>query len=181
MIKSRLLKRSQFSFLLMGVSKQVSKQFSKSRFLEDASNRNSIYSVADEFLVQCPRCQNCAKIFKRDSANPSLHSPRRLSCLHCGYSKDWNGTGMSFGAPRDPCFGLPLWFQVPCSGHILWAYNLRHLNIIEQYVVATLREKRRHPQWGWQNQSLFNRLPHWIKAAHNRQRVLKTIAKLKEK
>ena len=27
----------------------------------------------------------------------------------------------------DNCFGLPLWLQTPYAGHVLWAFNARHL------------------------------------------------------
>jgi hypothetical protein len=81
---------------------------------------------------------------------------------------------------RDGYFGLQLWLQAPCCGHVLWAYNRRHLSLIEQYVAALLREHHRRPDFGWHNNSLVNRLPEWMIVAKHRQAVLHAIRKLKD-
>ncbi|MGI5171658.1 hypothetical protein ACQEU3_45665 [Spirillospora sp. CA-253888] len=36
----------------------------------------------------------------------------------------------------------PLWLQRSCCGHVLWAYNVRHLDLLESYAAAKLREGR---------------------------------------
>jgi hypothetical protein len=43
-----------------------------------------------------------------------------------------------------------------------------------------LREHARG-EHGWSNQALANRLPWWMKAAHNRDDILNCIEKLREK
>jgi hypothetical protein len=80
----------------------------------------------------------------------------------------------------DSYFGLPLWLQAPCCGHVLWAYNRHHLSLIEQYVQADLRELSGEPKLGWHANSLTSRLPDWMIVAKHRQAVLNAIAKLKE-
>lgn len=68
---------------------------------------------------------------------------------------------------------------MPCCGETLWAYNEAHVAFLEQYVAATLRERRSH-RWGWgRNSSLESRLPRWIQAAKNRAAVLKKLALLR--
>jgi len=158
---------------------------SKTRFVEGGvENGETIYTMMDEFLVVCPHCNSCASIRKFDPTNRDWFAPRRLLCEHCSFTKDWAGRSLYHGwyndPPFEPCFALPLWLSTRCCGHILWAYNLHHLKITEQYVSAELRENVRHPRYGWFNQSLFNRLPKWIKEAKNRDKVLKAITKLKQ-
>jgi hypothetical protein len=74
---------------------------------------------------------------------------------------------------------MPLWLVTPCANDVLWAYNLRHLELIESYMAATLRERRQAATYGWPNSSLVSRLPKWVGAAKNRVQVLKAIARLK--
>ncbi len=56
-----------------------------------------------------------------------------------------------------------------------WAYNVEHLNLLESYLRAQLRERGR-----WTGtMSLVERLPAWLKAAKHRDEALRTIAKLR--
>jgi hypothetical protein len=145
---------------------------SEHRFQE---NGEHIYDMLGEILVVCPNCHSCAMI--RPVAP-------HMVCPSCGTNKNWHGRLGPVGQPmvegNDPNFGLPLWLRSPCCGQVLWAYNLRHLELMEAYVGAQLREHRRGPKLGWFNQGLFNRLPKWIKEAGHRDEVLRVIAKLKQ-
>jgi DNA-directed RNA polymerase subunit RPC12/RpoP len=80
------------------------------------------------------------------------------------------------GAPIDPTFGLPLWLQLPCCGHTLWAYNEEHLATLRAYVTATHRIPPPNNKW-----SMFTRLPRWIKAAKNRGVLLKCCDRLEQR
>ena len=146
----------------------------------------TIYGQLQEILVVCPRCRACAHVTVRLGAAPSLpgyFTDRRVICAACGYVKEWNKRGIGFNwnasLMRDCYFGLPLWLQTRCCGHVLWAYNRQHLHIIEQYIAAHLREHRADAKAGWRNSSLVNRLPEWMIVARHRQAVLHAIAKLK--
>lgn len=68
-----------------------------------------------------------------------------------------------------------LYLQIPCCGHTLWAYNLKHLNYLKQYVQAELRENKPYYL------SVESRLPVWIKSSKNRTTILKAISKLEQK
>ena len=81
-----------------------------------------------------------------------------------------------FGGPDDPFFGLPLWLRVDCCGHVLWAYNRDHLDLIEAYVSARLR-KRGMPPHGM---SMVEQLPAWMKDAKHRDDILSGIRKLRD-
>jgi hypothetical protein len=141
----------------------------------------TIYNYMDEYLVVCPRCAACAQVILRDAQQTGLLAPRRFICTHCGRTKDWQGRTLCLGTACDSYFGLPLWLQITVDDNLLWAYNLRHLHLIAAYVQATLRERRADAASGWQNTSLINRLPGWIKQAKHRRRVLKAVRQLNEK
>jgi len=76
----------------------------------------------------------------------------------------------------EPLTGLPLWLQTPCAGHVLWAWSAWHLDFIERYVSADLRERTPNI-----NTSLASRLPKWIKSARHRKEILKGIRRLRER
>ena len=119
-------------------------------------------------------------------AGETLAAPvaRRLVCAHCGLTKDRAAHAYP---PRelDAWYEqLELWLQMPCCGETLWAYNQEHLDFLEQYVAATLRERTRKDgttlsQTAARNSTLASRLPAWIKSAKNRDEVLKCISKLR--
>lgn len=148
----------------------------------------TIYGQMQYVLVVCPRCHACARITVRLGAttHPDCFTPRRVVCPACSYVKEWEGGGLHYdwyASPmRDCWFGLPLWLQTRCCGHVLWAYNREHLYIMEQYVAAHLREQEpnaRGRRIGWRSKTLVNRLPEWMIVAGHRRAVLHAIKKLK--
>lgn len=147
------------------------------RFSDDGQ---LVYDFNEEFLVICPKCASMAKVIpfdvKSEDLRDKLFAPRKLICLSCVHRATYNGKGVGMGGSVDWYFKLPLWLQISCCGEILWAYNLRHLEFIEKYVAAKLRERKPHS-----NKSMASRLPNWIKSAKNRDEVLKGIGKLREK
>jgi ssDNA-binding Zn-finger/Zn-ribbon topoisomerase 1 len=101
--------------------------------------------------VSCPECQKTARV-------PVRWQVRRL------------------GSAVDPVFGLPLWLQLSCCGETLWAYNASHLWALRGYVSAGLRERVGVMQW-----SMFSRLPKWMSAHKNRERILTSMKRLEER
>ncbi len=75
-------------------------------------------------------------------------------------------------------FGRPLLLQAPCYGNVLWAWNVRHLELVAAIVGAPLRERERGASNVF-NGSLLTKLPRWMKAAKNREAVLACIEKLR--
>jgi hypothetical protein len=155
----------------------------------------TLHRFSYEFLVHCPKCNKRAHVvLLRESGvelpEPrdgyvldAIFHPRRLVCAHCGFTQDWRGREIQSGGPCDWYFLQPVWLQTPCCGETLWAYNKEHLDFLEQYVAATLRE-RAHPDGPLlsqkaRNLSLASRLPAWIKSAKNRDDVLRCIGKLR--
>ncbi|WP_185734848.1 hypothetical protein [Micromonospora globispora] len=148
--------------------------------------------AAGEIFVHCPRCAGWASILPDpdpdpESAGRSRHHVwlrRRLSCLGCAYLDVWHllaaqgdnaRTLPEFSGPNDPYFGLPLWLSIDCRGRVLWAYNAEHLDLLEAYVSARLRERGRDMG----SQTLVERLPAWIKDGKHRADVLEGIGRLR--
>jgi hypothetical protein len=151
--------------------------------------RDKDESIADKMrliLVECPRCRSSASITPcptTESRPVDCFTPRRVVCPACSYVKEWAGNAVCFdgyGDPvRDGYFGLPLWLQTPCCGHLLWADNRFHLGVLEQFIQADLREHRLEPPFVYRTYSLVYRLPEWMIIAKHRQAVLDAIARLK--
>jgi hypothetical protein len=147
-----------------------------------------IYDFYEEFLVVCPKCDKLAKVIideaefeklptrKTHKFRSRFFAPRRLVCLNCVHRDYWKGSRIATGASVDWYFRLPLWLEISCCGETLWAYNLKHLEYIEKYVAAKLRERTSKTA-----KSMVSRLPKWIKSAKNRAEILKAIGKLKGK
>jgi len=149
----------------------------KKRF-QDSGDR--LYELLDEVLVICPECRGRARVGLRHPEVGGHFAPRRLVCGGCSYTKDSSGQEVWTGIPFDPFFRQPLWLQGNFRGRVLWAYNVRHLRLLEEYVGASLREHRQREGLGWHNQSLVNRLPKWLKSGKNRDGVRRVIARLKQ-
>ena len=143
-------------------------------------SRERIYSFHDELLVRCPHCDSCAILRCIDPDKVDFFAPRRFSCTACGSSKDLSKQKIESWYTVDDYLGYPLWLETSCCGETLWAYNLRHLEFIEAFVRAKLRERKPDELYGWSNRSLFSRLPKWIQSGKNREEIIKAIAKIRE-
>ncbi len=160
-----------------------------------SNSGQTLEDFVDIIYVCCPQCHQCTQVrrlsideetilsddFSQHGSWSHRHSfsPRKLSCLHCGYAKIWKGKTQNRGGPYDWYFRLPLWLQTPCCGEILWAFNEKHLSFLERYVTAKLRIKF-HVEGQIRNGTMASRLPGWIKSAKNRDEVIKGITRLKE-
>jgi hypothetical protein len=157
-----------------------------SRFL-DRGRWLAAYS--DLIYVACPRCGGQAVVIPRPGLperryyNQLLYRPRRLTCPLCGAAKEWfpqkSGAGLvavTLGGRSEPFFGRPLWLQAPCCGHVLWAYNGRHLDALESFVSAELRERTGYAS----RMAMIPRLPAWIKRANHRAEIARTIGRLRD-
>ncbi|MFE4599832.1 hypothetical protein ACFRKE_03165 [Kitasatospora indigofera] len=151
----------------------------------DQRERKYGYDFLDEVLVRCPRCDGCAVVMPHPGApddadaavSGAVNFRRRLRCRGCGFFKDGTVPAAVLGGPADPFFRRPLWLRESCCGQVLWAYNVRHLDLLEAFVAAKLRE--RGELLPGAPTSLVERLPTWLKAAKNRTEVLRTIRRLR--
>lgn len=138
------------------------------RFVAPSKEVGDFY---DSFLIECPRCWSKATIDKKNGLT-GWDKEEVLSCSKCGYLKD--------GKQLYRTLRLNLWYKIDCCGHQLWALNDDHLNYIEKFVKAELREREKS-EYGYNNRSLPSRLPKWIQSSKNRESILKAIAKLRDK
>ncbi|HEX2204386.1 MAG TPA: hypothetical protein VHG91_13840 [Longimicrobium sp.] len=189
----------------------------------------TLWHLADEFLVRCPRCGRMARVLRLGEPGKrevrahctacafALHAPMdrapwfgpvrtqargrcgrcgtrleragvhpegsppprvaRVRCPTCGRTNHFAVTWTKVprcAEPHDGLVGLPLWLQTPVRGETLWAFNRRHLDALEAYVGATLRERR--PVF---NGSFASRLPRFVTRAEHRDAVLHAIARLR--
>ena len=134
--------------------------------------RETLSQFRDEYLVVCPQCSGCARVAPLDIDRQNYCAPHRITCQSCSYKKDEDVQSIGIE--------LTLWLQIEVSDGRLWFYNFRHLQYIEAFVRATLRERRTDIH-GCRNASVISRLPNWIKSAKNRKHVLKEIDRIKQK
>lgn len=132
------------------------------RFLLESRD---VYSFMNPMLVICPSCGEQGDVWERNDEV-------RLSCLHCGHMQMKESGTKYVGEPIDVHFGVALFLQTGCCGHVLWAYNREHLNYIKDYIEEKIRTSE------GTNRSLESRLPAWMKRKQNRKEVLRTIEKL---
>ncbi|WP_235567277.1 hypothetical protein [Lysobacter sp. Root604] len=81
------------------------------------------------------------------------------------------------GEAHDPHFGLPLRLIERTRVGLLWAYNGEHIDELQRYVAADLRERR----GAMSNSTMASRLPTWMKLARHRARVLRGLDRLAAK
>ena len=152
------------------------------RYLDEGDTRLDISKPTreDPTLVVCPACASKAFVLPLFEEETTV----KAVCPSCGFSKTTPGTSLRFNwhadNPTDGYFGLTLWLTTRCAGHSLWAFNNRHLDLLEAYVSAQLRERGRD-QTGWRNASVASRLPRWITSASNREEVRGAIRALRKK
>lgn len=133
----------------------------------------------DPILAICPKCHAKALIL------PATKDTVKCICTKCSFNKQKSNKKRSLGwhedIPHDGYFGFYLWLQIYCCSHSLYAFTIRHLNLLEAYIKADLRE-RKPSKNGWRcNSSVVAKLPKWIKSYKNREQLLKAIQKLRAK
>lgn len=165
----------------------VSDERFASRFLDHG---RPLAAYSDLIHVVCPACGGQAVVVPRPDL-PELRyyselqfRPRRLVCRQCATTRRWIArqtrpsggalVGVALGGPNDPFFNRPLWLQMPCCGHLLWAYNGSHLDVLHSYVAADVRERT------GLTMGMLDRLPVWIKKANHRAEVLRAIDRLRD-
>ena len=138
----------------------------------------------DRILVRCQRCDARATVRSIESAHPVEERPFgtfRLQCESCAHCAEMAPNAYAIlnavgGKLVDPFFRAPLLLQTDTRLGTVFAYNEQHLDWLERFVSADLRE-RTHLD-GRANASMASRLPRWMKLAKNRDAILQAIGKL---
>lgn len=128
----------------------------------------------NEVLVVCPNCT------KKANTTVNLEtSIARLSCLQCGLNKEasiilYNDATLKM--PSNMYFNAERWLQATFKNDVFYAYNNKHLDYLERYIFATIREHKVRTGF-----TLLEKLPKFYHEAKNRDALLKIIVKLKSK
>ncbi|GGM79811.1 hypothetical protein GCM10011609_14510 [Lentzea pudingi] len=113
-------------------------------------------------LVACPSC-----------AAQAVATADRLVCPTCAHTRPYNRVWCWDATSYVP----DLWLTTPCADHTLWALNTAHLDVLESYVSATLREDP-DPS-SVRRMTILAKLPAWLKSAKHRDEVLRAIRRLR--
>lgn len=140
------------------------------RFQDENLNLSYFYQ---EVSVICPSCAKKA-IAKVNQETKTA----RLFCLHCDYNKETttaikNG---SINTAANHYFKAELWLKASFKKEVFWAFNAEHLEYLERYISATLREHKARTGF-----TLLEKLPKFYHEAKNREDLLKIITKLRNK
>jgi Zn ribbon nucleic-acid-binding protein len=141
------------------------------RFQDDNKVLADFYQ---EVWVICPSCEKKA-IAKVNFENKTA----RLLCLNCGYNKETSTELMANGTVKMAAhqyFNAELWLKATFKNEVFWALNDKHLEYLERYISATLREHKDRTHF-----TLLEKLPKFYHEAKNRDDLLKIITKLKNK
>ncbi len=155
--------------------------------------RNSDFT--EKIDVVCPKCGHQATVVgaRMDASVAQYEEHVHFSCATCGYAVKYGNTPkltalvnskgravrgrmLLLNTTCDPFFGFRLWYVIETPHGTLWAYNLAHLTVIEQYIADCKREQNGLPL---KNHSLANRLPQWAKDTNHRELLLKLIQRFR--
>ena len=126
-----------------------------------------------EVWIVCPSCN------KKAMATVSFETKlARLFCVQCGYNKETttlikNGT---IHTAANNYFQAELWLKATFKNEVFVAYNDKHLEYLERYISADLREHKHRTHF-----TLLEKLPKFYHEAKNRESLLSIIKKLKNK
>jgi DNA-directed RNA polymerase subunit M/transcription elongation factor TFIIS len=145
--------------------------------IEKAHDRNRYEAIVKR------ACDNCGKAIEVIIPNNKEKVEElTIPCSHCGIVRTYKPKNDQYrlkyqsNGVCDPIFSLPLWFQTDVKGEVFWAYNRTHLNEIRDYVSAKLRERQTTT-----HMTMVERLPNFIKAAKNREVIVRAIDKMLER
>lgn len=144
--------------------------------LRFTDQNKTIRDFNDEVWVVCPTCAKKA-VAKADDKQKEV----RLFCENCGYNKHASTETTVFGIKGNwkmaahSYFKANLWLQHSFKDDIFYAYNGEHLNYLEEYITAGLREHKDREYF-----TLLEKLPKFYHEAKNRKSLLAIIDKLKK-
>ena len=128
----------------------------------------------NEVIVECGVCTKKAVAILNQQNNTA-----RMFCNNCGYNKEHSmllNETTKLHMPAHTFFKAQLWLTMAFKNDFFYAYNYNHLNYLERYISATLREHKDRSHF-----TLLEKLPKFYHEGKNRSELLKIIAKLKSK
>ncbi len=147
----------------------------KDRF---ADKKYRLSDFENKVWVVCPSCSKQALATVNEPEKQA-----RLLCVHCGYNTVSStmraykkGKTLEVKQAAHLFFDAELWFSAPFKNQVFWAYNPEHINYLEHYIAAKIREHKDRSHF-----TLLERLPKFYHEAKNREGLLKIINKSKNK
>ncbi|WP_300484931.1 hypothetical protein [Flavobacterium sp.] len=107
---------------------------------------------------------------KCTSCNQIKEFVPRIEEVHMCFKTDENNV-------REWRFNTELWYQKTVRGNVFWAYNEAHIDYLEGYIAAGLRERNSQYNVG---KTMVASLPKFVKDARNRDKLLKVIKEWKK-
>lgn len=165
--------------------KRPSKQTVAPARFHDRGRRIERY--CDEVLVECPRCQDCARVSLSQSPEQIAQHiwAWRLICGCCGHSAQWTDQLKNTEGPIQPNLvtgrELVLWLQTRSRGRLLWFFNQQHLHDVLGYVSALHRGRGTDGSARPSSRSMIATLPRWVVSAKNREDVKAGLKRLSKK
>jgi hypothetical protein len=122
----------------------------------------------------CGNCGSAISHTTQPTKEPYITS--EITCGVCKHTRDYELQWYRYrnDKPTDPYFGFDLWLQITIKDHVLWLFNIDHLDYLSEYVDAKLREDD-----GRHKYSMITNLPQWVKSSKNRDVIVKKLKKLK--
>ena len=171
----------------------VKRTFKSERYYSDSrvlECKNCYYSIKEGTVkyrasVDTYCCNNEDKIQFKSQLLNEKPDKIKLKCPVCNEIKEFKPviTEIPFvlntdnKLAREFSFNAELWYQKEFGKSIFWAYNIEHINYLERYIKASLRERNNN---GSYNGTLVSRLPKFVKEAKNREKLLKILEKWKK-
>ena len=138
------------------------------------SNRWACFASDDE------RCRNCRKpLEQKNRPTRRMIDGKmfvRVRCNNCQETFDYPARYGWDEANYTPAPRNPLFLQTQVAGETLWVDNLAHLDALEDWLGAKVRERPAD-----RGLTMMARLPRWMKASTNREKVLRGLAQLRER
>ena len=126
-----------------------------------------------------PLCSHCRKPLDRRERPTARESDGklfvRIRCEHCGETEEYPALPGSPPSSGRPYRLLHRYLETQVAGETLWVNNLVHLEALEDWLGAKVRERPAD-----RGLTMMARLPRWMKASTNRPKVLRGLAQLRE-
>lgn len=146
-----------------------------------SKKENSIKYIA---YVDSYCCNNVDKVIFKSQIINEKPEVIKLKCPVCNKRKEFKPKieevfeFISDGnSQTERWFNAELWYQTTMLGNVFWAYNMAHIDYLQRYIQADLRERNSKVNGGG---TMIARLPIFVKEAKNRDKLLKIIEKWKK-
>lgn len=126
-----------------------------------------------------PRCSFCREQLDRNPRPTAVEKDGRLfvrvKCPNCAESVEYPANYASPPSSGRSYELLRRFLETQVAGETLWVNNLAHLDALEDWLGAKVRERP-----AARALTMMARLPRWMKASTNRDKVLRGLAQLRE-